>query len=254
MLSRHGESASAEPAVAAGFDGLWRRNSDVPVGLELALEATQRSKTVRNRRTQSALLVVGAAAGAAAATWLHRRRLSVVNTAADELIEPESAELPLGKSADPEVDGGLSRTKLPQDDTSGAALFSERELAADLGDVAEDESLNEIWDASSAEGSDRGEGYDAVSPESLGQVWLERATGTTPEGRADASDPSDLPEIGGYLVSEATLASSHLGDHEDDELDYDQEEDDEEDSDEADEAVPTERDEERPADSVSSTR
>jgi len=151
---------------------------------------------------------MGAAAGAAAATWLNRWRLSVVNTSSDELIEPESAELPLGRSADPQVDEALSRKMLPQDDTSGAALYGEREPS---GEEPIPDSLEEIFDVGSADEGERGEAYDAVNPESLGAVWLERATQTTHDARLDASNPNDLPELDELTLSEASLSTSRLG-------------------------------------------
>ncbi|HYP89902.1 MAG TPA: hypothetical protein VEQ59_17155 [Polyangiaceae bacterium] len=180
---------------------------------------------MRNRTTQ-ALLVMGAAAGAAAAaTWLNKRRLSVVNTSSDALIEPESAELPLGRSADPEVDAALSRTRLPQEDTSGAALQAER---IPFAEEPNDGSLDDIWNADSGldELPTQSEDYDAVNPESLGGVWLERATQTTHAHRSH-SDVSELEQLEGLTVSEATLNSSGFAE-EGAEADKDEDEDDEE--------------------------
>jgi hypothetical protein len=168
---------------------------------------------VRNRTTKSALLVMGAAAGVAAAAWLNKRRLTVVNTSDDPLVEPEAAELPLGRSADRGLDVSLSRKLLPQDDTSGAALHGEREPFDD--EATDDKSLDEIWNADSdAPASEQGEGYDAVNPESLGGVWLERATQTTHQSRSHGSDAGELAELEGFTISEATLASSGLADEE----------------------------------------
>ena len=193
---------------------------------------------MRNRTTQSALLAVGAAAGvAAAATWLNRRRLTAVNTSSDERIEPESAELPVGRSADPDVDFTLSRRLLPQDDTSGGALYAEREPLS--VDERRSEALDDIWNAPGFDEGERGEGYDAVNPESLGSVWLERATQTTHEPRRDASHSMDLPELDALTISEATLGTSGLVD------DVDEEDEDEIDEDALGEiAVPVEVDEE----------
>lgn len=164
---------------------------------------------MRNRATQSALLAVGAAAGvAAAATWLNRRRLTAVNTSSDERVEPESAELPVGRSADPDVDAALSRRLLPQDDTSGAVLYADREPPS--VDELRSEPLDDIWNAPGIDEGERGEGYDAVNPESLGAVWLERATQTTHESRHDAANSSDLPQLDELTLSEATLGTSGL--------------------------------------------
>ena len=165
---------------------------------------------------------MGAAAGAAAAAWFAHRRLAVVDTSDDELIEPESAELPLGRSADPAVDEALSRTRLPQEETSGATLQAERRPFADESTI--DRSLDEIWNA--VPGFDeaaQSESYDAVNPESLGGVWLERATQTTHGNRAHGSEPSELAGLEGLTVSEATLASSGLGEEQDDQDEEDDE-------------------------------
>jgi hypothetical protein len=165
--------------------------------------------------------MAGAAVGAAAATWLGKRRLTSVPTR-ERMIEPESAELPLGRSADREIDESLSRTKLPQDRTSGATLLAAEQRFAD--ESSTDASLDEVWNSlpGIAEG-EQSEGYDAVSPEDLGAVWLERATQTTHEDRPHGSDPNELPALEDLLVSEATLSSSHQdGEVEDDEEDDDE--------------------------------
>jgi hypothetical protein len=176
---------------------------------------------VKNRATQSALLVAGAAAGAAAATWFGKRRLTAVNSEADEVVEPGSAELPVGRSADPDIDATLSRTLLPQDETSGAALLGEPETTGELPSIARstNASLDGIWDAapSFAEG-EQTEGYDAVAPEDLGSVWLERATQTTHDERPQLDDPSDASALEDLGVSEASRASSRPLDEDDDEI------------------------------------
>jgi len=175
---------------------------------------------VRNRATQSVLLVAGAAAGAAAATWVSRRRLSAIDTSAAELIEPESAELPVGRSADPAIDDALERTQLPQDDTSGGLLLGDHEPYSQTGaaQASVDMPLDEVWNALPGFAEDeQTEGYDAVTPEDLGTVWLERATQTTHDARPRASSPSDVPQLEDLLVSESTLLSSHLDDDEADE-------------------------------------
>jgi len=180
---------------------------------------------VTNRRTQSALVIAGAAVGAAAASWLGKRRLASVRSQAHELIEPESAELPLGRSADQDIDESLQRTRLGQDPTSGAVLLSQRAPFAD--EATTDASLDEVWNSlpGIAQG-EQSQGYDAVSPEELGAVWLERATQTTHEDRPHGSDPNDVPELEDLLVSEATLSASGL-DGDENELAGDDDDDDE---------------------------
>ena len=138
------------------------------------------------------------------------------------LVEPESAELPIGRSADPEIDASLSRHLLPQDETTGAALMAEPESMSDA--TPSDAALDEIWNSlpGFAEG-EQTEGYDAVTPEDLGAVWLERATQTTHEHLPHASDPSDTPTLESLGISEASIASSRSPDEEDeDEMDEDE--------------------------------
>jgi hypothetical protein len=137
---------------------------------------------------------------------------------ADELSrDPESLELPIGRSADPEIDGRLTHT---------------------------DASLDEIWNAlpGFAEG-EQTEGYDAVTPEDLGAVWLERATQTTHDHLPHASDPMDTPSPEGLTISEASMASSLDEEEADfDDAAEDEDEDDDDDAEEEDEAEDDEDD------------
>ena len=170
-----------------------------------------------NRKAQSALLVAGAAAGVAAAAWLGKRRhLTAVATSREHMIEPERAELPVGRSADPAIDEALSRSWSARDETSGAALLTDDEPRSQrqFGDM----SLDEVWNAMPgfAEG-EQSEGYDAVSPEDMGTVWLERATQTTHEAKPHASDPNDLPPLDQLAVR----YEDELDDQDDDEINED---------------------------------
>jgi hypothetical protein len=121
------------------------------------------------------------------------------------MIEPESAELPLGRSADPEIDASLSHGVEPGE-TSGASLRAEYDAAPRSGDI--DLALDDIWSSTPGIAEpEQSEGYDAVLPEDLGAVWIQRATQTTHEDRPHASDPNDLPDLDA-LVSQASLVSS----------------------------------------------
>lgn len=185
-----------------------------------------------NRTMKSALVVAGAAAGAAAATWFAKRKphLTAVDTSRASLVEPESAELPIGRSADPAIDAALSRSRLPQDETSGAALLAEHELPLNRRDI--DLALDDVWSATPGIAEpEQSEGYDAVLPEDMGAVWIERATETTHEHRPHASDPSDIPALED-LVSQGTIDSSRGLDE--DEIDEDEDEIDEDDIDASD--------------------
>jgi hypothetical protein len=207
---------------------------------------------VKNRTTQSALLVAGAAAGVAALAWVGKRRHMATATKAEldpghlpreldsstltgeddeltavrrrpepsqrdpgaddfvelvseDLIESERPELPIGRSADPAIDDEL-RSPGELDETSGAALFPEPESDRP---ISEDISLEQIWDAAPRNEEERpAEGYDAVTPEDLGSVWLERATQTAREERAYSSDPADPAALDDLMISEATRASA----------------------------------------------
>jgi hypothetical protein len=136
-----------------------------------------------------------------------------------ERVDPDSAEPPLDRSPDPELDHALSRKLLPRDETSGATLQLERTPSG--RDSLSDASLDEVWSSlpGIAEGG-QSEGYDAVSPEDLGSVWLERATQTAHDGRPRASDSRELPALEDLLVSQATLSAFHPAG--DDELDGDE--------------------------------
>ena len=168
---------------------------------------------------------VGAAVGAAAA-WLGKRRSAPVRASAsqrqlDDTDEPdgfESAELPIGHSADPEIDGSLSHGMLAIDATSGASLFGVPEPEPRLHHL--EPALDEVWNAlpGMSEG-EQTEGYDAVTPEDLGAVWLERATQTTHEHRPHANDPNEIPNL-------EDLAISVQNDEENDEEDEDEIQDD----------------------------
>ncbi|HKY36772.1 MAG TPA: hypothetical protein VJN18_12575 [Polyangiaceae bacterium] len=171
-----------------------------------------------NRKASSALVVAGAAvAASAAAAWIGSKRLrrpksgeldssDAPDPSYDRLIERDSGELPIGHSADPEIDNGLFHTK-PEDETSGASLFGEPEQPPRRG--RDDAALDEIWNATPgfAEG-EQTEGYDAVSPEDWGAVWLERATQTTHEERPHANDPHELPDLEDMSISEGSRNSS----------------------------------------------
>jgi len=188
---------------------------------------------VAKNAKHSALLVAGAAVAAAAA-YIGRRHLSVVKPRVvkppvvkapiieprNDLVALESAELPVGRSADPEIDAFLPPKRLPRDETSGGMWRGENELPGEmLSETPGSEvGLDEIWNSlpGFAEG-EQTEGYDAVAPEDLGAVWLERATQTTHEERPHASDPSDIPGLDELLVTDPTLPSSRVDEDESDE-------------------------------------
>jgi hypothetical protein len=137
----------------------------------------------------------------------------------DTLIERDSAELPIGRSADPDIDMSLSHDAR-QDETSGASLLTEPtsdEPAPRSADI--DLALDDVWSSTPGIAEpEQSEGYDAVLPEDLGTVWIQRATQTTHEERPHASDATETPRLED-LISQASLESSRaLDDDDDDEI------------------------------------
>ena len=195
----------------------------------------------------SALLVAGAAAAVAAA-YIGRRHLSVVKPRVakprvgprsdilegkdalprnDVLVAPDGPELPMGRSADPEIDDFIPAKRRPRDETSGGMWRGENDPQSDADEApATEVGLDEIWNSlpGFAEG-EQTEGYDAVAPEDLGAVWLERATQTTHEERPHASDPNDIPDLDQLLVADPTLPSSRVDPDESENDEYDEEKD-----------------------------
>lgn len=208
-------------------------------------------------------MVVGAAAGvAAAASWLGKKRhlkavaapRQAVDTRHEELspsresyfsfresmVEPESVELPLGRSADPAIDRSLSHG-MSWDETSGGSLLAEHELEPAPRSADIDLALDDIWSSTPGIAEpEQSEGYDAVLPEDLGTVWIQRATQTTHDERPHASDPSEVPQLED-LISQASLASA-AGALEEDDEDEDDDEIAEDDLDEGDEETDKNRD------------
>jgi hypothetical protein len=176
--------------------------------------------------------------GLSSARYSEIRDLSPGDTSRESMIEPESAELPIGRSADPDIDWALSHSRL-RDDTTGGALLTEPETRERRSDV--DLSLDDVWSSTPGIAEpEQSEGYDAVLPEDLGAVWIERATQTTHEHRPHASDPSDTPQLED-LVSQSTYTASRSRDEGDD---FSVDVDDEQDvigDDELDDADPTEK-------------
>jgi hypothetical protein len=164
---------------------------------------------------KSAIMMAGAAAGvAAAATWLGKKR-HLAAVPRESLLEPESTELPVGHSADPEIESAMPpHSRLPHSDTSGASLLTDEDEGPRSRDI--DTGLDDIWSSTPGIAEpEQSEGYDAVIPEDMGAVWIARATQTTHEDRPHASDPSDVPQLED-LVSQSSLQSALPLDEQDD--------------------------------------
>lgn len=148
----------------------------------------------------------------------------------EELLDPGAIEVPMGQSADAEIDTHLSRAKLPQADSTGASLQREdvgtgvQEVSVSLygGDANEN-----VTARPNEQAPQRDDAYDAVAPDELGSEWLTRATevgSLDSSGTALEAQPPELfLEDGMSVVSEGSLnaanadeinsdASSDLGD------------------------------------------
>jgi hypothetical protein len=150
----------------------------------------------------------------------------------EELVDPDVIEVPLGSSSDPSFAGQLSHSKMPQPDTTGAALLDVEEATGALSEVrlsafAEDVEIT-------AQPSQRpllgDEHYDAIAPESAGLEWLARAT-EAPHAAFGDGAVDDLhveDEVGAAAISEGSFEAglSHEllneGDEFDDERDEEQ--------------------------------
>lgn len=186
---------------------------------------------MKTKRQQSALLLAGAAAGAAAA-WFGRRQLRLVSSTSEPVVEPTRAELPVGRSADPEIDQSLERRGLPQDETTGSALLGDASFDAGPAEAE----LQDIWQVELAE-PQQVEGYDSLAPEDLGATWLERATQSGHEPHHAVLESGAPPVFEDAVMGEATLTSSHALEEEESLYwqDDDDEKDDEDENDENDE-------------------
>ena len=169
---------------------------------------------MKSKKQQSAWLLAGAAAGIAAA-WFGRQKLQLMKNGQDPVVEPSSAELPLGASADPDIDEELSRRLMPQDDTTGAALLGDQAPESTPADA--DAELDEIFRAELAEPAQT-EGYDSIAPEDLGAAWLERATQALPEPHHAVIESGAPPVFEDALMSEASITSALAVDEELEEL------------------------------------
>jgi hypothetical protein len=129
-------------------------------------------------------------------------------------VEPESAELPLGRAADRDIDDYLSRSRLPQPESSGTVLLETRDrhaIAFDAGRFDEGDALSAMPHPH-IHARVSVDDYDAINPEELGSAFLSRATETW-------SVPQDEDDIDGLTeavsdeenesFSEASLLAAH---------------------------------------------
>jgi hypothetical protein len=96
----------------------------------------------------------------------------------EELVDAGAVEVPVGQSAEPDIDRMLSKAKLSELETSGAALYAS-------------------------------DSYDAVAPEELGSEWLARATEASANYTGSPIPETPLPEAlleaGMSVISEASI-------------------------------------------------
>jgi hypothetical protein len=109
-------------------------------------------------------------------------------SAGEELADPGAVEVPIGQSAEPDIDRELSHSKLLQPDSSGAALFTAQP-------TAEAPALDEA--------------YDAVAPDDLGAEWLTRATqGSSLGTDSDALETDLARDAGLSVMSQGSLEAA----------------------------------------------
>jgi hypothetical protein len=137
----------------------------------------------------------------------------------EELVDPGAIEVPIGQSADAEIDTQLSRTKLPQADSTGASLQREdvgtgvQEVSTSLygGDTSENLTARPNQQLIPTD-----DAYDAVAPDDLGTEWLTRATEASSLDSTGAAPDAQPPELffedGMSVVSEASLNVADVDD------------------------------------------
>lgn len=149
-----------------------------------------------NRKQQTAIVFAGAAGVAAAgvaAAWLGRRHLRLVRADSEPVSElPDSApRLSELRRAEPRI-AEARETEPHIIDPRVESLRAPLPLQ-----VGEPEQT---------------EGYDAVDPEALGSVWLERAMQTADEPKLSIIDASLAPEVEDFLISEASRRAARSPD------------------------------------------
>lgn len=131
----------------------------------------------------------------------------------EELLDPGAIEVPIGQSADPEIDHRLSHAKLPQPDSTGAALQKSETSVGVHSEGTPDFEENTTDPMLTAQPMHEppllDDAYDALAPDDLGSEWLARATEASPYGPeedfAEAQPPELLYEVGMAIVSEGSL-------------------------------------------------
>jgi hypothetical protein len=141
-----------------------------------------------NRKQQSAIVLgaAGVAAAGVAAAWFGRRHL--------RLVRGES-ESPVSQLPDSAPRLSELRHAVPR-------LAEFRETEPHIVDPRV-ESLRAPLPLQIGE-PEQTEGYDAVDPEALGSVWLERATQTADEPQLSIIDGSLAPQVEDFLMSDAS--------------------------------------------------
>jgi hypothetical protein len=128
----------------------------------------------------------------------------------EELVDPEALEVPLGSSSDSSYRAQLSRSKLPQPDTTGAALLEVPEAHGGMQKVAiaDTDGVLELTAQLSERPTPSDEHYDAIPPENAGLEWLTRATEAPSMGFSDELDGLDNLHVEDEFASLATSEAS----------------------------------------------
>jgi hypothetical protein len=124
---------------------------------------------------------------------------SAVEYAGSPLRDPEALEVPLGQSADPEIDALLTDDDTASDDSTGAALRSNAAMSGVHEAMTPRQKRIDEEVTLTARPSDDtltiDDAYDAVAPDDLGTEWLNRATesaATDPYRSAREALPPEL--------------------------------------------------------------
>lgn len=198
--------------------------SDIPLAVRESLAASARSHGLhRPVSAELAREIAAQAADQRQSSGAGRQEVSSLfgpmafapdeDAMGEELLDPGAIEVPLGQSADPGIDYRLSHAKLPQPDSTGAALHRSETSAGVHSEGTPDFEENTTDPMLTAQPMHErpllDDAYDALAPDDLGAEWLARATEASSSGPdddfAEAQPAELLYEVGMAIVSEGSL-------------------------------------------------
>lgn len=224
---RHRSSSDDLPPVELpNQDEASDESNAVPAPLQEALAASERAHQMSEPApADTAHEIALRAAGRRPIPGDHRQEVSSLRAPhalapeseamGEELVDPGAIEVPIGQSADAEIDTHLSRAKLPQADSTGACLRRE-----DVGTGVQHVSMdpNAYLEANltacpNEQAIPTDDAYDAVAPDDLGSEWLTRATEVGSLDSRSMTPEAEPPEVflegGMSVVSEGSLNAAN---------------------------------------------